>query len=194
MTPEQLDRCVTEAYPRLVAEASRWVRPGDVYEPRDIVHTVLLGFRVRTLADFDYQGQAEWEKYVRMRIKGTIVDMWRVQDVGGDFKMRGDPAMDEVADERETALETLERQEDEAFLGRIKPLLPGAITCLTPKQLKVVEGRLAGYTFDQIAEAIGAADKTAPYYVFKRALLRLRKKLAPVLDGYTGGGRAGASR
>lgn len=180
MTREQFDQAVGEAYPRLCTVARIYLNESDPVGPLGMVHNVILWLLVKRLTELTYDGQAEFEKFLRLTLIGQIRDRFRTDPTiheryhFEDVKIN----IDEVPDDGPTPLEELERLLAEYNMDRDSTKVWMAIKHLPERQRLTVLYVLDGFTQDQIAVCLRLG-QPAVSRIYERALGRLRRLLLP---------------
>jgi RNA polymerase sigma-70 factor (ECF subfamily) len=143
----------------------KWAR--DVSDTDDLVQDTLLG-TIRRLSDFELRSPGALQAYLREAILNRVRDALRRRSRRPETAPLDGVEVDPAVSPLEEAIghEALERYEQ-------------ALHSLTPADREAVIGRVEmGYSYDELAEALGKPSADAARKAAKRALLRLARRMS----------------
>lgn len=164
------DTALNRLLDRYLPILSRWARgrlPGtarDLSETDDLVQITLLR-ALRKIEGFDYRREGAFMAYLRQILLNAIRDEARrvarrparrsLDDNLGDLPPGDEPAGDETIELYEAALATLPEEHQEAVILRVE----------------------FGWSYPEIAEAVGSPSANAARMVVTRALVRIAEAM-----------------
>jgi len=166
MTREQFDTAVEVGYDRLVRTVGHYLDDRDVFSAADVLHNVLLTFRVKCLQAWEFRSQEEWEAAILRRVAQEIAHINAARATAGDFR-----AVHDVAEEIDTEdlTKSLDKmQVSDAFIDIYKHL--------DERARQVVLGILAGFTTRQVGEMLEISRELVSR-VWRRSLVLARERM-----------------